>query len=402
MGNQMMKKLTLMVLMLGVLAGSAFALNEDVVMYEQLYKNVASDEQRVNVLLQVTAKDDREFIPFLDGVLDTVVASQFTIGTVAEREAKIKLAKLAVQELGDLNSRESAELIFSVYTDSPDPVLKNDAALALGKIRATEYAPRLAVDLNGLNNGPVASKSREQETVAAGLVSALAAMRDESGYEAVFLASQGWYSSASRIRSDAKAALLDMMEDPTDSLLKILESNPSIDIKVAALEASYASRAPAPRKALVAKWALRIGIDRVAQDVSSRMALVKLRVAAMNALIGLSDKGEDVVPVYIELIRLDRKNDASLEETLKAYQALGVNGGDEAVRFLSTRLSEYNVMEKVKGNTVRDKSLIRQIIASIAASGNPLGRGALQEARFIDYDAHILRALDEALKSFPN
>jgi hypothetical protein len=97
---------------------------------------------------------------------------------------------------------------------------------------------------------------------------------------------------------------------------------------------------------------------------------------------------------------MDKKNDATLEETLKAYMALGVNGTDDAAKYLAAKLSEYNEKERSKANTVRDKSLIRQIVASMKTSKNPIVKNALNEGLYIDYDNSILRPMRDAVNSF--
>ncbi len=380
---------------------SLAAQTENAAVWEQLYRTVPDDEQRVALLNQAAEKRDRENIPIFEFALGEVISSRIDTGSTAQRHAKKRIARIAIQELVALNSRGSVELIHDVYTDTSDAALKSEAAVALGTLKAVEFIPRLVRDLTSINNGPVAARAREQETIAWGLVHALSLMGQAAGFEAVFMASLGWYSSPSKVRESAREALAVMVEDPTDPLLNIVIQHPEMDKKQAALEASLASRAPAERKAELASRALRIGIDRVANDAHARMAGSKLRVTALNALIASGDRNSSHVPLYLEVIALDRRDDATLEQTLKAYQALGVNGSDEAVRFMAARLTQYNALEKLKGNDARDKGLIRQLVISLGASGNPLARPALQEASFIDYDNAIARAIRDALQALP-
>jgi hypothetical protein len=306
-----------------------------------------------------------------------------------------------VRELGDLKSPESAELVFRVYTDATESIIRGEAAVALGKIRATDYAPRLALDLSAINTGPKPTIARDQEIIALGLVQGLNAMRAAEGYEAVFLASLGWYPSSSRVKETAKAATLTMVDDPGESLMAIMTKNPSLDIKTTALETELASNAPADRKADFAKKALKAGLDRVATDPTTRAALIKFRTTATVGLTALKDSSPDAVPLYIEEIKMDKKNDQTLDETLKAYVALGVNGSDVAADYLASKLAEYNDFEMSKANTPRDKSLIRQIVASMALTKNPKVRAALQGASVIDYDANIIRLIKDALAQVP-
>lgn len=397
-----MKRLFSLIIAVAALSASAFALNDKVVVWEKIYRDANTDTQRIAVLLKIMEFKDREFAPILTQGLDQLVTGGIETGTVAARNDKNLLARLLVRELGDLKSPEAAELVFRVYTDSKESILKGEAAVALGKIRSVEYAPRLALDLSGINTGPKPAIARDQEILALGLVQGLNAMRASEGYEAVFLASLGWYPSSSRVKETAKAATLTMVDDPGESLMAILAVNPSMDIKTTALETELASNAPSDRKIEFARKALKIGIDRVATDPATRAAVIKLRTTATVGLTALKDSSPDTVPLYAEVIKMDRKNDQTLDETLKTYVALGVNGSDPAAEYLAARLAEYNEFERSKANTPRDKSLIRQIVTSMGLSKNAKVKSALDAAQFIDYDANITRLIKETLPKVPD
>jgi hypothetical protein len=377
-----------------------FAVNENVAVWEQIYRKADNVDQRISIMLKIMDFKDREFAPLLSEALDDMVVHKIDSGSAKEKFSKIQLARLIVQELGNLKSAEYASSVFAVYTDTADPKLKSDAAVALGQMRATDYAERFAADLQSLNLKPDPAEFRGQEILALGLVQSLDSMRSVKGYEPVFLASLGWYSSVSKVRETAKAALVTMVDDPSESVLNIVVNNSSIDIKTAALESVLASKAPDEKKASVAAAALDIAINRATNDVASRTAVAKLRVSSLDALIGLQDHSGANVNFYTDIIKMDKKNDATLEETLKAYMALGVNGTDDAAKYLAAKLSEYNEKERSKANTVRDKSLIRQIVASMKTSKNPIVKNALNEGLYIDYDNSILRPMRDAVNSF--
>ena len=397
-----MKRIFGIIAALALFSASAFALNDKVAVWENIYATASSDSQRIAVLLKIMEFKDREFAPILIQGLDKVVTGGIETGTVAERNDRNLLARLLVRELGNLKSIEAADSIFRAYTDATEPLLKGEAAAALGMIRATEYAPRLTLDLASHNLGPKPAIARDQEIIALGLVQGLNSMRVQEGYEAVFLASIGWYSASSRVKETAKAATLTMVDDPSDSLMKVISGNPLIEVKIAALETELASNAPDERKKAFATSALKAGIERVATDPATRAALGRFRTTATVGLTALRDSSPDTVPLYVEVIKMDKKNDATLDETLKAYVALGVNGSDAAAEYLSARLAEYNAFEKSKANTVRDKSLIRQIIASMVLSKNPKVKDSLTQAQFIDYDTGIIRLVKDALTQIPS
>lgn len=396
-----MKRTIAAIMTMALIATSLHALDDRAVVWEKIYRDANTDSQRIAVILKIMEFKDREFAPILAQGLEQLVTGGIETGTVSARNDKNLLARLLVRELGDLKSPESAELVFRVYTDAKESVLRGEAAVALGKIRATQYAPRLALDLSAINTGPKPSIARDQEIIALALVQGLNAMRAREGYEAVFLASLGWYPSSSRVKETAKEATLTMVDDPGESLMAILEANPSIDIKTTALETELASKATPESKIAFARKALKVGIDRVTHDPATRAAVIRMRTAATVGLATLRDGSPETVPLYVEVIKMDRKNDETLDETLKTLVALGVNGSDPAAEYLAARLSEYNELERSKANTPRDKSLIRQIVVSMAQSKNPKVRGALDAAQFVDYDANILRLVKDALAKVP-
>ena len=374
-----------------------FAQSEDIAVWEQIYRSAQNDEQRVDTMTKIVEMHDRAFAPFMIQALDELTRSQLSLGTPQQVAAKNKLALMIVRELGSLEIGEAFEAVWQAYLDARDPALKAASAVTLGQIQATEYAPRLALDLASINLAPVASNSRAQETVALGLVTSLWMMKEPVGFEPVFLASIGWYSTVSKVKDTAKQAVATMVDDPTDSLTNILGSNPDISVKQMAVEAAFASKAPVARKLALLRKALRIGLDRVSSDLADQRAAARFRTTVIQCLSSLGDRSPETVPMLIEMIGMDKRSEASNDETLAAIVALGINGSEEAARFLSDRLMTYNNLERSGGNTVRDKYLIRQYVVSMKASRNPAVRPALLDASRSDYDSSITRLVADAL-----
>lgn len=397
-----MRKQFLCVLITVLLGTVAFAQNENVVVWEQIYKTTTSIEQKITVILKIMEFKDRAFTPFLVESLDTVATSRYDVGSSNERLGKIRLSRYLVQELGNLKATEAADVVFVVYKESPDMVLKSEAAIALGMMRADSFAEQLSFDLAAINNGPIPSQQRDQEIQALGLVRSLEAMRSTLGYESVFHAASGWYSARSGVREAAQQALTTMIDDPADNLLAIISGNPDLEVKMRALQAVMASGSPENRKAELARSALKIGIDRKSDTVSADAAASRLRTASINYLAALNDKSPESVPLLTQVVMADdsQKTDSTLAEATRAYVALGVNGTDEAAQFLASRLANYNNRETSKLNTARDKMLIRQVIASMVTSRNAKVKPALEQGQYItNYDNAIIRLMQDALKS---
>lgn len=376
-----------------------FAQSEDIAVWEQVYRSSQTDDQRLDTMKKIVGTHDRAYVPFLIQSLDELTRGQLNIGTVQEIATKNALSLLIVQELGFLESSEAFQEVYQVYVDAQDPVLKAAAAVCLGKIQATEYVYRLASDLKSINIAPIASNSKAQETIALALVTSLGAMKNPVGFEPVFLASFSWYSSSSRVKESAKEAIKTMVDDPIDSLTAILFSNPDLLVKQNAVETAFNSKASAERKLEFLRKALRLGLDRVSPELSDQRATAQFRVKVIQNISSLKDTSVETVPMLIEMVRMDKKSDVSTDETLAAFVALGINGSNEAARFLAERLMYYNNMERNGGNTVRDKSMVRQIVVSMKTSKNPVVKPALQDASRSDYDANIVKLIQEALES---
>ncbi len=373
----------------------AFAENENVVVWEQIYRRAESYEQRTAVMHKIMEFQDRDFAPLLTEALDGILASTANPMGASEKFSMNELAILVVRELGNLKSTDAAESIYQMYLQGPTPELKAEAVVSLGNMRATDYAERLAFDLKSVNLKPNPASYHDQEIVALGLVKALDSMRSIVGYEPVFLASIGWYSATSNVRQTARAALQTMVDDPSETLLQIITTNPDLEVKITAFDTLLLSKAAADRKALVASKTLEMANARNDTDVGMKAKTSKLKVMALDALITAQDHTAANVPLYDAVILADKRNDATLEETLKAYMALGVNGTDEASKYLAAKLSEYNERERSKANTVRDKSLIKQIVISMKETKNKAVLNSLSEGLYIDYDASILRLMRE-------
>jgi len=192
-----------------------------------------------------------------------------------------------------------------------------------------------------------------------------------------------------------------MVDDPTDSLTRVFKDNQELDIKLAALEAELASKADSAKKIDFSRQALLWGIERSEDDLARIRAVQRIRLTALNALISLGDKDPGTVPLLVRVHGMDKKNDATLEETARALVALGANGSDEAAKYLASLLTNYNSLQRSKATTTRDKLLIKQILTSMQTARNGLVKNALLQAQYIDYDNGILRQMEEVLQSLP-
>jgi len=365
--------------------------------WERIYKNSFSDDQRYAVMLNILELKDRAFIPMLQESLGQLTTRNVEKGTSDEIRQKVALAKLIVKELGNLRASEAGEELFTIFNEVKDPFLKGEAALALGKIRAVDYLPFIIRQLEALNLEPDRTDPRAGEIVAYALVQSLETMRSPLGYEPVFLASLSWYSPRSQVRDIAKGALKIMVEDPSDVLTQILTVNPDLKIKLKSVEAMADSKAPDSSKAAFGRSALETGLNFSAKTKMEVVDLLNIRSQAMKLLIQARDKSPDTVPNLKAVINL--KLDEN--EEVMALALLGVNGSDAATNYLSELLTWYNEKQRNGTNRERENRMIRQIINSLGVAKNPLGKTALLEMQYSNYTPGTIREANAALKELP-
>lgn len=375
--------------------------DEKSAVWERIYRMAVNDEMRYSVLLNIRELKDRQFGNLLFEALTDVVGRRIELGDTNEVDAKVRLATAIVQELGDLKDVAAADQVFQVYKEVQNfPLLKSEAAMALGKMRALDYAPNLSRDLADINLQPNRDRAGAQEIVAFGLVQALATMKDARGYEPVFFASIGWYGPQRKVKETARAMLKTMVDDPSESLFKIATDQPLPVNKLRALEAVEESKAPAAGKAKVALAALEAGVRVIPQNIVEGTQWADLRKKSLTILTQSGDKSAEAVVLY----RQQYKTAALARDTseiLQLLQALGANGSPEALSFLIEMMQGFNVRAITPGLlTDFDIQQVRTILQGFRAAGDSAARPVLLEAQFL-YTPAVQRDIKAVLASLP-
>ncbi len=291
-----------------------------------------------------------------------------------------------------MKAEDSAGTIFTLFNSVDDPYLKADCLVALGQIRAIELVPQISIILRNLNLDTYSDK-QAAEIIAFGAIISLGKMKDTAGFEQVFYASLGWYSR--RIKDKATEVLSIISDDPTEPVLKILNGESDFVSKALALNIENRSSASPENKSKAAVLGIKEGLRYSPRDPAEATQLSKLRLAGINILINNNYKNSDIVDdlstVFTEA--------TDINEKLLSLQALGVNGTDEAVSWLSNQLSVYNERQ-LSGLGVNQTELIyvKQLISSLAKSGNANAKPVLLAVQFSDYTPAINRLSKNALK----
>lgn len=362
-----------------------------------VYESALSDAQRLAVMNQIVEFQDRGFIPLMMDSLDRLFREKIEKGDSTEVKYRKSLAILLTRELGNQMAGEAITLLYGIYSDSKDPFVQSEAAISLGKLRASEYAPRLIRDLADLSlSPPQGSDGRNEEILAYGLVTSLGLMKDIAAYEALFTATISWYSQISKVKSAAQAVLLEMSEDPTEVIAKLVTVLGKYEHKKAALDLELRSSAPVANKNRVARITLQESIRTHETDVMQKTAKVQLALAALDAL----EEGKDASPETVPLLKEIVLNKFSEDLILAAYRTAGSNTSDESARFLADALFQLNQQQKNGVNGETQRLYIRQIIASMVRQKNALTKEALKQAEFANHDSQVVREVKAALQAY--
>jgi hypothetical protein len=384
-------------LLLAAITVGALAANEVTAVWERVYRQAVSDEQRYAVMLKIMELKNKEFAPLISESLEKLYAGKIESPDSSQTRTKLALAKLLVQELGNLRSLDDAQLVLDIYRDVKDPFLKSEAAIALGKMRATDSVELLARDLGDINLKPDQANPRPKEILAYGLVQALELMHSPAGFEPVFFASLGWYSGSSQVKETARAALKTLVEDPSPQLKNIIIKDTQYDHKQRALDAANESNAPAAAKAEIARIGLDQGLSAHESDVQKNAQLSAIRMTSTRMLVTSQDHSAQAAALYRQM--LDLKYNA--DEVLVSYVALGRNGSEEAVGLLVAKMNDYNERQKAGKNTADDRKFIMQIIQSLKDSGSAKAKQVLVEAQYANHDGTVARTAADAAAALP-
>ncbi len=384
-----MKKILIMIMVsLSVISLSAGERGE---MWSRLYARTTSVEQKVTAMEKMVQLDDPSLeLTFTSALDDLLNGEMVKYATGPMSYTWEKLVRMSMNELAQLNALDAAYLLMQVVNEYSG-IIKADAIMALGDMRALDYAGDIAMLLRNLNMNNDPDKSAA-ELEAYSSIYALGKMKVIEGYSPVFYAHVGWYSR--RTRGLAKDVLASMLEDPSEQILEIMR-DADYKNKLVALNMELESTAPVEGKSKVVLYALKQGVELYSSDPDDQVNLYQLRITALTACyqMGISDPDS--------LVNLERayREAEKLEEKILIVQAVGTNGSDEAVGLMSDWLNTFHEKMVSGLNPNNDEiTLITQLIYGLEISGNELAAPVLSEIEVYGYSNKINRAAAAALK----
>lgn len=366
------------------------------VLWSGIYTEAEDLDQKFTVMERLIQENDRDLIPTLiQAQADLLLSSRDTM-TNQERFYHRNLQTMIVRELGDLKAAEAGEILYRTLNESNDTFLKADVIAAIGQVGAVEYAEPLALMLRNLNLGILTLSTREEtETLVISLVTALERLKDPRGFEPMFFVAVG--RNTPKIQAAAERSLYNMVEDPSPQLGQILRNSDDFLVKMKALDFALSSKGLDSGKRDVARIALSEGLRYSPENIREMTQLGQLRTNAARSLAGLGYGDDAIVADLVKMLNVARTETRDLTEVLACLQALGAGESDEAARALAGHLARLNDLQKSGITDITDQREIVQVIRSLGETGNPLGRPALINVEFSNWNSAVNREARAAL-----
>ena len=395
-----MKKITIACLFIltGILC---FAASEELEMYTYLYSNSRTHEDQLMLLQGMEEMKISGAGEFYANALARLVSDYPNIRSgTAEKFYAENQAILLAGLVGREKYADAADNLWKTVESFADPLVKAEALMSLGKIRAAQFLPRVIRVLNDLNQSPPRDRLNG-ERIAFGAIISLEKYGDISGYLPVYFASKGWYNE--RVKSQAIRSLQVISADPTEPMINLIKSAAyDYETKFAALQAINAADVSKESKSRTALAAFTEGWGSNSTDTRLRGILNSIRKLSMSMIRenGCSDNA-----VYGLLERSYKqfadRNDGERDEAIDAIITLRSLATVEAVDKLSAFLTTINDKLQYGTHTRKDEDLAREIIPAIGAAGQANGRRVLNTVNSLNWTPAVKRQAQEALEQLP-
>ena len=390
----MKKLIVILVLMIGA-ATLCFAASEEVQVYEYLYNAAPTNAGQLDILQSMVESRLNGAGEFYAKALRKLVSEYKNIRDVTQKNAADDQAMLLAALLGAEKYTQAAADLWLVVEGFSAPLVKAEALMALGKIRATTYLPQVIRVLESLNTSPTADRLNG-ERIAFGAIIALEKYQDPSGYLPVFFASVGWYSE--RIKSQATKSLPFIAQDPTPYMLEVVKGSAyDYPTKYIALRTAEASKASNTDKVGVAVAALAEGWRSTTSDARMRNVLADMRKMSINMINRYKTDDESIYP----LLERCYTQGVDTQEKFSAIAALASQGTDEGARRLAKYLTVLNDKRRSGNITQEDEQMVRAIIPALGQTGRNVveGRAALTAVGASNWTPAVKTLADNALRT---
>ena len=388
-----MKKIIICFLLMAAAATAGFSATEEVQVYEYLYNASPTHSGQLDILQNMAESRLTGAGEFYAKALRKLVGEYKNIRDVTERNAADEQAMLLSALLGAEKYTQAAADLWLVVDGFSAPLVKSEAMMALGKIRATNYLPQVIRVLESVNAAPTNDRLNG-ERIAFGAIISLEKFQDPSGYLPVYFASTGWYSD--RIRSQAAKSLPLISNNPAPFMMQVVKgSGYNYAAKYTALRTVESARGGDNKdKVALAVAALTEGWRSATNDVSLRNTLADMRKMSIDMIRRYKTDDEAIYPL------LDRSyaQGGDVDEKVSAIRAMAAQGTDEGAQRLSNYLMDLNA-KRISGNIRReDEDMVRVVIPLLGQTGKSVARPALSAVSASNWTPAVVALANNALK----
>ena len=402
-----MKKIFLFVVVLLAAAFVSFASTEEVDVYAFLYRNAVTNSAQLDILQHMAEARLIGAGEFYAQALRRLVSEYNNIRDITERNAAAEQAMILAALLGAERYTQAAPDLWQVVERFTNyPLVRAEALMALGRIRAVDYLPQVIRVLESMNVGAPGGDNLYGERVAFGAIISLEKFGNAQGYLPVFYSSSGWYSR--RIRDQATRSLPLISRNPTDFMMQVVNGSAhSIALKLNALQTIEASQVDNADKSRIAVAALAEGWRINVNNQQERLMLANMRKLAIDMINRYRSDDEAIYGLleqsYSNITRVDT------QERLAAIAALASQRTDEAARILSGFLGAVDANgrfpptslngRRQSGVTTRDdEQMVRAIIPALGQTGRIAARPALMAVSNAGWTNAVITLARNALR----
>ncbi len=346
--------------------------------------------EQYSAAMNLVSLNDPTSAEYVSDALDRLLETRGLVKVASDKELYERLTRIYAKSLGDWRYSNASLSLWRIVKESTDPLTRAEAIIALGAIRAQEYAERISLVLADLNSQPTPDRDAG-EKIAYACVLSLENMKSPVGFSAVFFAVDGWYSK--RVKDQAERSLPLILSDPTDSLLAIMDTEQT-PRKIRALDLALRSGATKENKIKASAYALHSAIINLPRDKNEGVLLAGMRKQAMGGLISLGDKSGASAQDFKESYRI-----GDIDERLVALKAMGQDASVASALVLSEIITTMNEEQRAGVTSEMRNTLMKAAAQNAGINGKKELFMALQMVKANEkWSNGIITQASESLK----
>jgi len=359
-----------------------------------LLRRSFTDQERLSVTQRMARNPSPEYAEVYEQTLRELVARRIETGSPRDRDVKLQLAILLVQQLGLLKAPSAETIFFQMSKEIRDAVLRGETFLSLGRIASPESVSYMNETL--LQVCDSTRRSRDEEIVAYGLVVGLAESGKPESFPALFVASRSWFSGRSQVKSKAEEAWK-KLGNSTELVTAFAVSGEALRYRLNAVRYLQENPGPADIMSDKAVEILNHGLNFQPVDFAETQLLQLFTREAAKLAIQFSQNNPRAVEPFSRMIEQNR----DWAETVALIDATARGKTAEGITYLTGLLERFNQRQSAGGNNEAALRLISQLLASFNEIADPRTRAVLMEFVGLNYAPSYRQRAQAILDKLP-